>query len=37
MVPVYAFGPGSEKFAGSYDNTDVFKKILASYGFGQVK
>lgn len=37
MAPVYAFGPGSEKFAGSYDNTDVFKKILASYGFVQVK
>ena len=37
MVPVYAYGPGSEKFSGIYDNTDVFKKILASYGFGQVK
>jgi alkaline phosphatase len=33
MVPVYAFGPGSEKFTGIYDNTDIFKKILTCYGF----
>jgi alkaline phosphatase len=35
MVPVYAYGPGAEKFTGIYDNTDIFKKILTSYGFGQ--
>jgi alkaline phosphatase len=33
MVPVYAYGPGSEKFTGIYDNTDIFQKILTSYGF----
>ena len=33
MVPVYAFGPGSEKFGGIYDNTDIFKKIVKSFGF----
>ena len=27
MVPVYAFGPGAEHFAGIYENTDVFRKI----------
>ena len=27
MVPVYAFGPGSERFTGIYENTDVFWKI----------
>ena len=27
MVPVYAFGPGSEQFTGFMDNTDIFKKI----------
>lgn len=35
MVPVYSFGPGAEKFSGIYDNTEIFQKILASYGFGQ--
>ena len=33
MVPVYAYGPGAEKFTGIYDNTDIFKKILASFNF----
>jgi alkaline phosphatase len=33
MVPVYSFGPGSQKFTGIYDNTDIFKKIVASFGF----
>ncbi len=34
-APVYAFGPGAEKFSGIYDNTDIFKKIFAAYGFKQ--
>lgn len=29
-VPVFAFGPGSAAFAGSQDNTDVGKKLLAA-------
>ena len=37
MVPVYAYGPGSVKFIGIYDNTDIFKKILTSYRFNQSK
>jgi alkaline phosphatase len=28
MVPVFAFGPGADKFTGIYDNTDIPKKIL---------
>lgn len=28
MVPVLAFGPGAEKFAGIYQNTDIHAKIL---------
>lgn len=28
MVPIYAFGPGAEKFAGTMDNTDIPKRIL---------
>lgn len=27
MVPVYAFGPGSENFSGIMENTDIFWKI----------
>ncbi len=27
MVPVYAFGPGSEQFTGIFENTDIFWKI----------
>lgn len=27
QVPVYALGNGSEKFNGSYDNTDIFNKL----------
>ncbi len=33
MVPLYAFGPGAEEFMGIYDNTDVFKKMKAEFGF----
>ena len=36
-VPVYAYGAGAEKFMGIYDNTDIFKKILASFGFSLLK
>nr|HPM12429.1 alkaline phosphatase [Bacteroidales bacterium] len=28
-VPVYAIGAGSEIFEGTYDNTDIPKKILS--------
>jgi alkaline phosphatase len=28
MVPVFAYGPGSQLFKGIYDNTDIFKKIV---------
>ena len=33
MVPVYSYGPGAEKFTGIYDNTDIFRKILACFNF----
>jgi len=29
MVPVFAFGPGSENFGGVYENTEIFQKIKA--------
>ena len=36
MVPVYAYGPGAEKFTGIYDNTEIFQKILTCYGFNHL-
>jgi alkaline phosphatase len=33
MVPVFAFGPGSEMFTGVQDNTDIFKKCVKLFGF----
>jgi alkaline phosphatase len=28
LIPVFAYGPGSEEFAGIYENTAIFEKIL---------
>ncbi|MFN4081700.1 MAG: alkaline phosphatase [Saprospiraceae bacterium] len=33
MAPVFAFGPGSERFHGLYENTDIFYKILLALGW----
>jgi len=30
MVPVFAYGPGAEKFQGFQENTDLFYKMLSS-------
>jgi alkaline phosphatase len=35
MLPVYAYGTGSERFAGIYENTEVFDRILSSLGIPQ--
>jgi alkaline phosphatase len=32
MVPVFAYGPGSESFLGVYPNTEIFNKIIQVYG-----
>jgi alkaline phosphatase len=32
MVPVFAYGPGAEKFTGIYDNTAIFEKMAALLG-----
>lgn len=34
MVPVYSFGPKADTFTGIFENTDLFYKMLAAYGFG---
>lgn len=33
MVPVFAFGPGADLFAGIYENTAIFGKIKQVLGF----
>lgn len=30
MVPVFAFGPGSENFTGIFDNTELYRKMKAA-------
>ena len=32
MVPVYAYGPGSEAFTGIYENTEIFFKMIQALG-----
>lgn len=33
MVPVFAYGPGAEKFSGIYENTAIFDKMMEAFGF----
>ena len=33
MVPVFAYGPGSEQFGGVMDNTDIYWKMARLWGF----
>jgi alkaline phosphatase len=33
MVPVFAYGPGAEEFAGVYENTEFYYKFLEFYKF----
>ena len=33
MVPVFAFGPGSEQFSGVMDNTDIYWKMKELFRF----
>lgn len=33
MVPVFAYGPGSDKFRGSFENTAVFVRMKQLFGF----
>ena len=32
LVPVFAFGPGAENFAGVYENTEIFHKLVSLIG-----
>jgi alkaline phosphatase len=33
LLPVFAFGPGSEEFMGIYQNNDIYKKIMKVTGW----
>ena len=33
MIPVFAYGPGSEMFGGLYENTDIFFRIKKAMGW----
>ncbi len=33
MVPVFAYGTAAKEFAGIYENTDIFKKLMKLYSF----
>lgn len=33
LIPVFAFGPGAEAFQGIQDNTDIYHKMMAAFGF----
>jgi alkaline phosphatase len=35
MQPVFAWGPGASEFGGIYENTDIFDKMLAAFGFSR--
>lgn len=35
MVPVFAIGPGAENFAGIYQNTEIFGKMLSNWKKGK--
>ena len=36
MVPVFAYGPGSELFSGIYENTAIYHKMRKALGFDRI-
>ncbi len=33
MIPVFAYGPGAEKFSGIYDNNKIYDKMMTAFEF----
>ncbi len=33
LIPVFAYGPGAELFSGIYENTDIYHKMKACFGW----
>ena len=36
LIPVFAYGPGAERFSGIYENTAIFDKMMQLYGLRPV-
>lgn len=36
LIPVFAYGPGSQLFNGIYENTAIYHKMRKAYGFGDL-
>ncbi|MBD1263197.1 alkaline phosphatase [Maribacter polysiphoniae] len=37
LIPVFAYGPGSEEFKGVYENNEIFHKIMKVTNWGKAK
>jgi alkaline phosphatase len=35
LIPVFAYGPGAERFMGIYQNNDIFGKMMAGFDRGE--
>lgn len=35
MIPVFAYGPGAEKFSGIYENNAIYQKMRVAYGWAK--
>lgn len=33
LIPVFAYGPGSEAFSGIYENTAIYHKMMGAIGW----
>ena len=33
MVPVFAYGPGADRFAGIYENTGIYERMVGAFGW----
>ena len=37
MIPLFAFGPTAENFMGTYNNTELYHKILQAFHISKTK
>ena len=37
LIPVFAYGPGSERFSGFYPNTEIYTKMKEAFGWKKVQ